>query len=61
MGELDIFDLTRLLTAGSPPAPLAPDASVALPAPGGCLSINPETGFAYVFSVPRGPTSSRST
>jgi choice-of-anchor B domain-containing protein len=48
--KLDIFDLTRLLAAGSPPAPLAPDAFVALPSFGG-LSINPETGFAYVFSV----------
>ena len=46
--QLDIFDLTRLLTVAGPPGPLAPDASVALPS-FGALSINPETGFAYLF------------
>lgn len=46
---LEIFDLTRLLTAGSPPAPLSPDASFALPG-SGFLSINPETGYAYLLS-----------
>lgn len=47
--KLDIYDLTRLLTAGSPPAPLAPDASVAIP-PSNSISINPETGFAYLLA-----------
>ncbi len=46
---LDIYDLTRLLAAGSPPAPLSPDASIALPSFGG-LSINPETGYAYLLA-----------
>lgn len=46
--RLDIFDLTRLLTASGP---LAPDASVALHSHGFRLSINPETGFAYVIGI----------
>ncbi len=46
---LEIFDLTRLLAAGSPPASLSPDASIALPG-SGFLSINPETGYAYLVS-----------
>ena len=44
--RLDIFDLARMLIATGP---LTPDASVPLPSPGGRLSINPETGFAYVI------------
>jgi choice-of-anchor B domain-containing protein len=46
---LEIFDLTRLLAAGNPPAPLSSDASIALPG-SGFLSINPETGYAYLVS-----------
>ena len=44
--KLYIFDLTRLLAASGP---LAPDASVDLSVAGGRLSINRETGFAYVI------------
>ena len=47
--KLDIFDLTRLL-AGGPPESIPADASVALPFFGG-LSINQETGYAYVHSL----------
>jgi choice-of-anchor B domain-containing protein len=45
VGGLKIFDLTRLLTASGP---LAPDASVAHS--GHYLSINQETGFAYLIT-----------
>ena len=45
--KLKIFDLTRLLSAGSPSS-IPADASVDLPS-FGSISINPETGYAYVF------------
>lgn len=47
--KLEIFDLTRLLSAAGPAARFPADASVDLNRSGG-LSINPETGYAYVFS-----------
>ena len=45
--KLYIFDLNRLLTASGP---LAADASIDLPTAVGRISINQESGFAYVFS-----------
>lgn len=48
--RIDIFDLTNLLTVSGPPAALGPDASVAIPAELGRLSINSETGYAYWFA-----------
>ncbi|MFL6197689.1 MAG: choice-of-anchor B family protein [Thermoanaerobaculia bacterium] len=44
--KLYIYDLTRLLTASGP---LAADAAIDLPTPAGRISINRETGFAYLF------------
>ena len=43
--QLAVFDLTHLLSAEGP---LEPDAAVDIPFYGG-LSINPETGYAYLF------------
>lgn len=45
--KLYIFDLTRLLTTSGS---LAADAAIDLPTAVGRISINPETGFAYMFS-----------
>jgi len=47
--KLEIFDLTRLLSASDPPVHFLADASFDLRS-SGRVTVNPETGFAYVVS-----------
>jgi choice-of-anchor B domain-containing protein len=48
-GSLQIFDISRLLGASGPPTHFPADAERAVSSSGG-LTINPDTGFAYLFS-----------